>query len=571
MLNIIQNFFKPPTFKDDPKIRVGVLVFRTLLFAWVLPPLLLISAILLKVPGQFYIPVDIGVCGVIVFLTWLVRRGQVRWAAIGLIATFYLVLVYINYLGAGEIRPAVIVYGWLIVAAGLLLGSEGSIIAAGLLIAQQLVIGWFGLTGTIHPIIPPATPLVGSISVIIGLLLIAATYSLAAGSIQTALSRIRISERFLGKSNLELQELAQTLEQRVEERTRDLTKSNDTSRQRAYELQIVAEVGKAVASVRNLNDLLPEITRIISDRFSYYHAGIFLLDEKKEYAVLRAANSVGGQRMLSREHKLRVEATSIVGYVCTSGRARIASDVGADVIYFRNPDLPDTHSEIALPLSLADNLIGVLDIQSTLPAAFGEEEIEVLGTLANQVAIAIENATLFGQTRQALTEAQAVYDQFIAGSWTRFSRRQPTIGYRFDKGRTTPLLSRDEGLNPPGDTTQAGMVFQIKIRNQVIGELNIRANDPTRSLTEDELAITRVAVERAAIALESARLLDDAQRRASKERAIGEISTRIGSTPNVEAIMRVAAQELGKIISGSEVTIQLEPSRINIEKQRQEL
>ncbi len=448
MLNAVQNFFKPPQFEgDEEKTRIAGLLARALLFAWILPPLLLLSSALLHAPVTFWVPLTIGITVLIVVLNVALRRGLVTAASIGFIATFFVAVMIVNYDGAGQLRPVVILYPWLIITAGLFLGSRGTISTAFLLGLQAVLFAWLGSAGRIQPIVVPATPLSGSIVILVGVFLAAVTFNLAAGSIQTAVRRIRASEKILAKNNQELQDLTQSLELRVQERTLDLSRSNDTSRQRAYELQIVAEVARAVTSVKTLAEVLPDITKLISDRFGYYHVGIFLLDDEREYAELRAASSDGGQRMLARDHRLRVDATSIVGYVSSSARPRIASDVGSDVIYFKNPDLPETHSEMALPLIIGEKLIGVLDIQSTEASAFDEQQIEVLGTLANQVAIAIENANLFGQTRQALAEAQRVYDQFIAGSWTSFARSRPNMGYRSEKGRTTALSAAPESSN----------------------------------------------------------------------------------------------------------------------------
>ena len=115
------------------------------------------------------------------------------------------------------------------------------------------------------------------------------------------------------------------------------------------------EISQTIALVQNIDDLLPLITGLISERFGFYHVGIFLLDEARENAVLQAANSKGGQRMLARKHKLKLGSTSIVGFAAQTGRARVALDVGTDISYFDNPDLPDTHSEVALPLKIGEH------------------------------------------------------------------------------------------------------------------------------------------------------------------------------------------------------------------------
>ena len=169
--------------------------------------------------------------------------------------------------------------------------------------------------------------------------------------------------------------------------------------QRARQFEAISQVVRAISSIQDLETLLPQITKVISEQFNIYHAGIFLLDDNREFAVLRAANSEGGKKMLAREHKLAVGQTGIVGFVTATGQPRIASDVGTDAVFFDNPDLPNTHSEIALPLRYAGQIIGALDVQSTKSNAFNQDDIEILITLADQVATAIKNTLALEEAR----------------------------------------------------------------------------------------------------------------------------------------------------------------------------
>jgi GAF domain-containing protein len=562
MLKAFVNFFKPPIFEDEEeKTRVAGLLSRILLFTWAVPILIvLVSFLRNTITPTFLILVPVTILAIIA-TTVTVRRGYVRAASMAFIAVLVAAATYNDFLSGGELRPAIIVYAWVIIVGGLLLGGRGAIVTSVLLVIQQALLGWLAATGGLHPIVPENPPLSNFLIIAIGYVLVAFTFSLAAGSIQTAFNRVRASQKSLAKSNEELQDLTQTLEQRVQERTIDLEQSNQINQERARELQIVADVARAVASLQDPDSLLPEITQIISARFGYYHIGIFLLDDEREYAMLRAANSAGGKRMLEREHKLRLAPTSIVGYVASSSKPRVSSDVGSDSVYFNNPDLPETHAEMALPLIVGSQLIGVLDIQSTEPSAFGKEQIEVLGTLANQVAVAIENARLFGQTRQALAESQRIYDEFVAQRWAQYSKIQTTFGYRFEKGKISSLASPLEVSSPSSvkEVNAGELTLPIQIRNQKIGMLSVRPAEASRRWSENELAVAHAAVERAALALENARLLDDAQRRSARERSIGEISTRISALNDIDSIMRSAVEELGhRLGSSAEVTLELD-------------
>ncbi|MEJ2710024.1 MAG: HAMP domain-containing protein, partial [Anaerolineales bacterium] len=154
-----------------------------------------------------------------------------------------------------------------------------------------------------------------------------------------------------------------TLEQRVSERTRELER-------RSLQIQVAAEVARDVSATRDLSELLQRAVNLVRERFGFYHAGIFLVDEKREYVVLRAATGEAGRKMLLQGHKLRIGEMGIVGYATGSGQPRIALDVGIDAVHFQNPLLPETRSEIALPLKSGDQVIGALDVQSKQAAAF---------------------------------------------------------------------------------------------------------------------------------------------------------------------------------------------------------
>src|SRR6185503_1441571 len=225
-----------------------------------------------------------------------------------------------------------------------------------------------------------------------------------------------------------LRGILEGLEQRVAERTSELEAANAKNERRARQFESIAQVASTISSTRDMDSLLPQITTAISNRFGFYHVGIFLLDPRREYAVLSAANSEGGQRMLARNHRLRVGEMGIVGFVTSVGEPRVALNTGEDAVFFNNPDLPETRSEISLPLHIGDEIIGALDVQSTKPNAFDQEDINILTTLADQVSIAIQNARQYEETRKALAEADALSGQFVQTEWQHFTKRQKLIG-----------------------------------------------------------------------------------------------------------------------------------------------
>jgi GAF domain-containing protein/HAMP domain-containing protein len=358
----------------------------------------------------------------------------------------------------------------------------------------------------------------------------------------------------------QLQDLIGNLEQRVAERTNELESANQQIERRAEQFEAIAQVSRIISTVQRQEELLPRITHTISHYFGFYHAGIFLLDENKQFAVLRAANSVGGKRMLARHHRLEIGQTGIVGYVTATGNPRIALDVGADAVFFDNPDLPDTRSEMALPLKSGGKIIGALDVQSTEPNAFTQEDINILSTLAEQVSVAIQNALLFEESRKALAQVEAAYRQMTSQTWTNISRFAPVIGYHFDGTKSEPLTQPTNGRLEK-DQNEA-LSVPVKLRNETIGRLHIKANSKGHQWTEDEIAIVRATAERVALAAENARLVLESQKKAAKEQVIGEISSKIGASINLDNILQTTLREMGRILPGAEISIQVENERM---------
>jgi GAF domain-containing protein/HAMP domain-containing protein len=207
----------------------------------------------------------------------------------------------------------------------------------------------------------------------------------------------RLSRSF-NRMTEEISSLYRSLEDRVQERTR--------------QIQTASEVARDAAAIRDIDQLLEETVHLISARFGYYHAGVFLIDETGETAVLRAASSEGGKKMLARAHSLPVGKLGIVGYVTGSGNPRIALDVGEDAHHFSNPDLPETRSELAIPLRSGEDIIGALDVQSKEPGAFDEDDLLVLQTLGDQLAVAIENVRLIETQREVAGRRRRIIEVY---------------------------------------------------------------------------------------------------------------------------------------------------------------
>jgi len=382
--------------------------------------------------------------------------------------------------------------------------------------------------------------------------------------------RARLRE--LTEANIQLESITADLEDRVSKRTLELQHANEQTSIRAKRLQAITELSESIAQLQDLNELFPITTKLISERFGFYHIGIFLVDSSEEYAVLQAANSEGGKQMLASEHRLKL-GNGVVGYAAQTGEPRIALDVGTDAVFFNNPYLPDTRSEVALPLKSRGKTIGVLDAQSTEAGAFTREDLQVLTALANQVAITFENTRLLTETRAALAQVQEVYNEFTRTEWTRAVSAADQPGFRYNSGRIEILekelqspeaISAVENgqfaanLTTTSEEKRATLAVPVKLRGEVIGVLHIESDNPTHEWDSDEISLVNAVAERASVAMENARLFQDARRRAYKEQLISEASAKISSAIDFENILQTTAEELERVLGGSDVLIRLQ-------------
>jgi GAF domain-containing protein/HAMP domain-containing protein len=403
--------------------------------------------------------------------------------------------------------------------------------------------------------------------------------AIAAGDLEQSIPAVRRNDEVgalaqaFGSMAEQLGGLISGLEQRVDERTRDLER-------RTIQLKTAAEVAREAAAIRDVNQLLDETVRLISERFGFYHAGVFLVDDAREYAVLQAASSEGGRRMLERGHKLAVGKVGMVGYVTGTGEPRIALDVGEDAVHFVNPDLPETRSEMALPLRVHGEAIGVLDVQSTEPDAFSDEDVATLQTMADQLAVAIENARLFEQTQASLREVEALYGDYSKEAWGTLTRAGRLYGYTYDRVSVSPATAdqppevqqalqerRVVAVGGGDGRDESVLAIPISVRGKTIGVLDIHKSGEAGEWTPEEMSLVERVSDQLGVALESARLYQDTQRRAAREQLTGEVTARMRETLDVETVLKTAADEMYQALGLDEIVIRLATEGMNVSLQ----
>jgi len=504
-----------------------------------------------------------GVAGIVgVGSYWLLRQHQFRLAAyLFLLGTSVAITVTVfirSYQDASSLY-----YLWPILAAVMLMETKDGVLVAAVSTTFYLVLVAVQRLGYQVPMLPydpqrEALLTVGSTVTMFFLLTFLAW--LSSQNLNHALQQTRQAAR-------RWQDLNKTLEQRVADRTRDLE-------HRSVQLQTAAEVARDAATVREPGELLNRAVNLIRDRFGFYHAGIFLVDDQREYAVLRAATGEAGRRMLEQGHRLKVGEVGIVGYVTGRGEPRIALDVGTDAVHFENPLLPGTRSEMALPLRVGEQTIGALDVQSQEEAAFDENDVAVLQTVADQLAVAIENARLLHEMQQTVRELEMASGHYTQEAWrsTVRSRRRP-YGYRYQRLGIEPVTEQPPEAHqawrrgqPVITTVQSGtetdeqftvntLAVPMKLRGQVMGVLDLRFAG--ERVSSETVSLVEEVASRLALALENARLLEETQQRAERDRLIADITARVRSSMDPETILQTAVRQLGAALGADQAFVRL--------------
>jgi len=469
---------------------------------------------------------------VIILLVALVRLPY--WLKAWVFASIFYLLGVSGLLETGISGSARTFFVTFAVIVGMLFPPRTAIFSALVTILTSLFAAWLVLTGQYMPARP--TLLVESID----------TWIVAIASIIFVDAILILGLALLQKEFLNAQErtvnVLQTLEKervllekRVEERTTEIT-------EKTIQLEAASSVARRIAEVRDLQMLLNSVVSNIAEQFGFYHVGIFLLDDKEQYAVLQAASSEGGREMLKLGHRLAVGQTGIVGYVTARARPRVALDTGADAVFFDNRHLPLTHSEMALPLLIRGHVIGALDIQSEKTNAFSEDDVEIMRTVADQLAIAIENTRLFTESEAIIGQFQALTALQTRDAWVNYLRRRAPA-YQYTHLGVRPLTDVRPAESQP---TESGWTLRvpIELRGQEIGVINLRRkqSSPTWNQREQELAAEIAA--QVALALDTSRLLEETQKNAARDQMIASVSNRIRQTLDMETVLQTAADEL---------------------------
>ncbi|RMF47013.1 MAG: GAF domain-containing protein [Anaerolineae bacterium] len=558
MLKRLQSYLAPPSYPEPQQRFAAELLHYLLLLGGLVDIGFLILLPGMDFPNLPFVRVSAGIALLTIIAAFvLLRMNRLRTAGTLITALMWIAFTASGFAEGGIKAPNTAGYLVFIIIGSILFGplSALAFTAISLLTSFGLLFAEQSGIITFDPAILTPFSTWGTY----------ANYFLLAGiamfvyrrGLDKALDALHTSQEVLEKRNAELAQIRATLEKTVQERTSDLAKQTSL-------LQNTFKVTRAIAARKDINTLLQEVVDQIARQFEYYHVGIYLLDEDNEYAVLRVASSAGGQELIAKGHRLRVGSEGIIGYVAQSGRPRIALDIGADPLFIHLPELAETRSEAALPLLQGPVVLGVLDIESKISRAFTEDDISVLQLLADQIAVTLENARLYEEAQEALKRAEKAYAQISAQNWQAYLRQTPFRGVRSRRGRLT-VLKRPASLPPEAqEAIHAAQVYvendtailPLRIRQQTIASLRLR-KPRGEAWQPQELALMQNAGDQIAQALESARLYEDAQRRAAREQLLSASTARMRETLDLQNVLQTAVRELRQALGLAEAEIRL--------------
>lgn len=471
--------------------------------------------------SPLYKVLAVATYGILVLVTLFTRLSYNIRAGVFL---FLLIFAGLSSLFDYGMAEASILFLGFIVMSGLLFSPRTGLYALiAITVLILLVFGW------------PSASLVDSARLTSILLVVSLIIAIGLHTFQDEFSK---TQRAVRQTLDTLREERSTLEVRVEERTSGLARKTEQLRATSY-------IARKTAEVQDLATLLDTVARLVTDQFGFYHTGVFLINENGNQVVLQAASSAGGRRMVERGHALTIGMQGIVGYVAAQKKPRIALDVGTDAVFFNNPDLPLTRSEVALPLLIRNKVLGVLDIQSDRPQAFSMDDIDVLQTLSDQIAIAIENARLLDETQAAIIQLEALTSIRTQEAWTQKLReRRRAFTY-------TPLGLRAEKIS---QNNSNAMNAPIILRGQKIGTISIARKGEGKWSKLDEGLLEEVASQ-VGLAVDNIRLLEEATHRARQEQAVGKLAAQFSQSLDLDTLLQTAARELGQLPDVSEVSV----------------
>lgn len=345
----------------------------------------------------------------------------------------------------------------------------------------------------------------------------------------------------------------------------------NTLDRRRSRLVTTRQISREISQQTDIEKVLRDSVELIRSQLGYYHAAIYLNDNRNENALLKAATGDAGQMLMERNYRIRVRDEGVIGSSIFRGEPIISENIEVEFPNFKNTSLPNTKAEIALPLRIGQNVFGALDVHADQIQAFADEDIEILQSITDQLSMVIDKNFRLSNLNETIYRLEESSRSYTRGSWqSHLKGSKQQLAYTFSENALEPSFDETEitrNALESGEvvTTQAAsknideaesvLAVPIVLRNQVLGVMNIKYKG--KSIPSDLKDLAQNASDRLAVALENARLLEQNQQRAEREHLVGEISSRVRSASDIDTILRTTATELGRALGIDEVRIQL--------------
>lgn len=510
-----------------------------ILIAWVLVAVIITITILRNLPHRFRVFSFSGV--LLLAATYLLLSSGFATHGLMLMMGFVIIVTLFNGLTDGILSGLV---------------ALGAIFISGALVTTGSL--------TFPPILPATNP---GFEWVIGGLSFLGLCAISIGTISITLSTLQKTVDLQENHIANLAEKKTELSEAVSNLENDIAQIN-------RHLGLQSLVNQGFIEQKDTNRFLMEVVNLIESTFSLYHVGVYLLDSSGESIVLQAATGETGRILAEQKFKLRVGKNSIIGFVALNNEPRYAPDVAEDLSYYQNPMLPYTRSELSVPISLNNQLLGVLDLQADFTTPFNNFDLKLFQLLTAQLATLLSTNELTSRLDKIQQEGERTARTNILKSWKshlQAARRNYSFQYRDQKLTTESVPDEyarsameveknvQQTITLENGSKQTVVALPIKLRGQVIGVLDLHFN--SASVPQDLIQLLDATTNRLALALENARLLDELKTRADRERLVGDISARVRSSTAVQDILGAAAMELGRTLGVSEVIVQLRPDQ----------
>ncbi|HUH98000.1 MAG TPA: GAF domain-containing protein [Anaerolineales bacterium] len=418
---------------------------------------------------------------------------------------------------AGIISTAVgtltsILFGWLILTSQYQLTSTD--------MPKGAFADW--LTGTLTNILLSAV-------VIIGLRAIQMEFERAREQASSALREVHAESR--------------NLESRVQERTNQLAQKSELLRSAAF-------ITRNIAELQDVPSLLERAVHWAADLFGFQHVAIYLYNEDRKIAFLQAASSEAGRRLMETGFHIEANRRNVIGYVSEQRKPYIFKEAeqGNKAPLVSEGKVEHTRSQVAIPLSSRGKIIGIMDFQSTQDRILSQDELEILQSLTDQIAISIDSVHLLSDTQAFVTELESLTTQQTQAAWKRYLTNR-SVAYQYTPAGTKAIV-------PGQHNTASKKAIQVplRLRGQDIGVLTFRGRETAR-WSEREADLAEKVAAQVALALDNSRLLEETRQQAIQQQTINEISARLNRSLDIDTLLQTTARELGTLPEVAEVSV----------------